>query len=342
MRRLARDFILQIHITHKCTYNCKHCYLLDKNSELSLDQFKDIIDQYVIFIDHLEKMFKVTIYKIVHLTGGDPLLHPDLFKMLDYCNSNGIKIGLMGNPDLLTFENVKDLSLHNVISYQISIDNFHGIKKDLYTKALKNLNYFNIKPFIMYNLVYNNKDNLLELMDYFNHCEKQYKPNSFTFARVVKTGNAESFKNNKDFTPEEFKDFLYKAYDKSKIMENSEINFNFKEPLFSLLLYEVGELKIQENNCVYGSCLAGINLFCVSASSDIYACRRLNKIIGNISKDTFEDLFFKNDFIKDIRNYKEYNECNNCALLNYCRGCRAIAYTVNNNIYEKDPMCWKK
>jgi MoaA/NifB/PqqE/SkfB family radical SAM enzyme len=62
---------LEIEITGKCTYKCRHCYgSFPKAGELSLDKVHEIVSQ-----SH-------GLFDCLILSGGEPFVHPDLTKMV--------------------------------------------------------------------------------------------------------------------------------------------------------------------------------------------------------------------------------------------------------------------
>ena len=75
-RRLELPETLSIEVTTRCNCECCHCFARARSSppsQLPFEVVKDIIAEgYLIGYRHL------------HITGGEPLLWPDLFKALDF------------------------------------------------------------------------------------------------------------------------------------------------------------------------------------------------------------------------------------------------------------------
>jgi MoaA/NifB/PqqE/SkfB family radical SAM enzyme len=81
---------LNIHLVDHCNLNCKGC-----------DNFSSIADEKYHSVESLERDFN-RIYELangkidlIHLMGGEPLLHPELLKILDIAGKNFGKTGLM-------------------------------------------------------------------------------------------------------------------------------------------------------------------------------------------------------------------------------------------------------
>lgn len=59
----------------------------------------------------------------IHLSGGEPLLHPDLEEIIQYIAQKGISSGLLTNGYLLTEERIRKLNRVGLDYLQISVDN---------------------------------------------------------------------------------------------------------------------------------------------------------------------------------------------------------------------------
>lgn len=87
---------IAFNITRRCNKDCYFCYLEKKDEDLSLEQLKKIIYN----IDNIEK---------VTLTGGEALLHEDLYEMLDFLVDISSDINLLTNGTLLNKKTIDKL-----------------------------------------------------------------------------------------------------------------------------------------------------------------------------------------------------------------------------------------
>ena len=71
-------FLLVFHITGRCNLNCSYCYAskYSKYGDLSLEKVKEILNQ-----------AKDLGTKNIIFSGGEPLLHSEIFKILEYSNN---------------------------------------------------------------------------------------------------------------------------------------------------------------------------------------------------------------------------------------------------------------
>ena len=93
---------LCLEVTNKCPLRCLHC---SSNSsptarqELKLKEIKRIIDD-----------FKSLGGKVLEISGGEPLLHKDIFKIIEYGKSKKLEIRLYTNGIYLNAASVKELA----------------------------------------------------------------------------------------------------------------------------------------------------------------------------------------------------------------------------------------
>jgi len=91
---------IYFYLTEGCNLCCRHCWIAPKfqNGErvyqnLSVDLFKSVIQQ-----------AKELGLAGIKLTGGEPLLHPEIKQILEFICQEGIKLTLETNGILLTLE----------------------------------------------------------------------------------------------------------------------------------------------------------------------------------------------------------------------------------------------
>ncbi len=108
--------VVQWSITGRCNYHCKHCFMSApdyKGSDLSLEQMIHVLDE----LDSCG-------IKVISLTGGEPLVNPHLYEILDVMKERNMVLetlytnGALVNEDLL--DNLEQRGFHP--AFQISFD----------------------------------------------------------------------------------------------------------------------------------------------------------------------------------------------------------------------------
>ena len=75
-------FSMQWHITDKCDQRCKHCYIYaGKDKEYSPEFDYETLKK--IFLNYLDTCNRMNKNPNIAITGGDPLLHNDVWKLLE-------------------------------------------------------------------------------------------------------------------------------------------------------------------------------------------------------------------------------------------------------------------
>lgn len=346
-------FVLQWHITGLCDQSCLHCYMVNDpithrrelRNELSLKDCQTIIDSFVDFAQVAEARPKI------NFTGGDPLLRPDFFEILQYVSCRGISMSVMGNPFHLSADNISRMKDLGVGSYQVSLDGMEvthdSLRKsgsfDATVKAIKLLVACRMRTVVMFTLSKKNSDDLFDVMRLVD----QLGVNTFAFARL--SGNSVIDTNLSPaevmFTPLEYRDLLLKAQCLINELraDGSKTSFTLKDHLWKLLLYEQGKFKTEDDadGQIASGCHIGCRDLAVLADGTVFACRRFHSPIGKMPEQSVLEVFTseKLDYYRDI---SKFELCNKCPLLRYCRGCPAVAYGASGgNFFAPDPQCWR-
>lgn len=340
---IVGSFSLQWHLTDACPNRCSHCYItadMRAKRKLSLNQL------YAIATDFFESFRDLNLVRSISFTGGDPLLHPYFWKILRFVRekeNNNLEINILGTPTLLTRKAVVQLEEQGVRHYQLSLD---GTKKthDFFrgkgsfnetVKTLKMLSKTAIRPIVQSTVSKINFGKMTEIAD----VAIDNGAALWDFSRFVPT--KENIKAAM-FSPLEYRLFLedMKEY---YLKSGYKHNAGRKDPLW--ILIELPE-KHEECGCsrsqiVSGGCTIGSLAFSVLPDGKVMGCRRhLGSIIGVVPEEKFENIFFESKNMHRMRKLKKIKKCQKCEWLFHCRGCRAVAFGVSQDLYASDPQCW--
>lgn len=337
-----RYFAFQWHITDYCDQRCKHCYIFAeeeiKTNEMHLDKMKHVIKS-------CEEMCeKINRKPYFYITGGDPILHKDFWKLLELLKQKEIPFTILGNPFHLNDEVCLKLKKYGCEKYQMSIDGLREthdyIRKegsfDDTIKKIKSINKANIKSVIMTTVSKTNIAEIPKIIDLVVENEVDI----FAFSRYCPT----SKEKNINIKPLEYRKLLDKCYKKFQEYKDSKTYFNMKDHLWKLYQYEEGLFKIDKNldeSLIYDGCHCGESHFTILPNGDLYACRRMESKVGNIFRKEIYDVWTSSE-MDEYRKYNDFVKCSKCELHRFCRGCPAVTYGMTQNMYLADPQCWKE
>ena len=116
-RKLAAPVVIW-NLIRRCNLTCKHCYTtsadIDFPGELTTPEIYTVMDDL--------KAFKVP---VLILSGGEPLLHPDIFNISRRAKDMGFYVALSSNGTKITADNIDEIA---DIDYQYIGVSLDGIK----------------------------------------------------------------------------------------------------------------------------------------------------------------------------------------------------------------------
>ena len=339
-------FSFQWHITDECDQRCKHCYIFAENTgkcpeRMTRPQMEAVLQNCLDFCENFGRQ------PYFYLTGGDPILHPDFWTLLEMFRAEVIPFTIMGNPFHLTDEVCQRLHDCGCVRYQLSIDGIEEThdwfrKPGSYKTTLEKvamLNKAGIRSIIMTTVSGKNIDEVPAIIDAVVAAGAKV----YAFARYCPT----SEEKENSISPMRYRKLLA---DCDKIFHDyeaagCETYFNRKDHLWTLYDYEMGRFRIPEDaepDMIYGGCNCGNGHLTILPTGDVYACRRVqNSRVGNVFENRLADLW-THEF-EAYRDYDKFRKCSKCELKAWCRGCPAVASsTGGGDFYAADPQCWKE
>ena len=105
--------LVQVELTEACNLRCRFCYNSQK-PRYNTNVFR-----------MLDSLAEQSVMQVT-LTGGEPLMHPDFFKILEYATAKFTNVMILSNGALMDNKVVERISSAGVMSVSISI---HGDEK---------------------------------------------------------------------------------------------------------------------------------------------------------------------------------------------------------------------
>jgi radical SAM protein len=346
-------FVVLWELTRACDLVCKHCRAeaipsRDPN-ELSTQEAFQVVDQI--------RQFHDTAPIIIVLTGGDPLRRPDLFEIIAYSASKGLRTTITpsGTPfvKFTDLEKMKSSGLHRVaVSLDGSNakihDEFRGVAGsfDSSIQILKWAASCGIETQINTTITRYNLDDF----DNLARLGTDLGIALWSVFFLVPTGRG-SLKDSADA-----KDYE-KIFEKMVALAKSA-SFDIKStaaPQYRRVLVQqqVKEKKKHKGGLTqvgFESAMAGnrsrkgVNdgngILFISHTGEVYPSGFLPVSGGNLRKENLVHIYRESKLFKDLRDYTKISgKCGACEFRPICGGSRARAYGVYGDYLASDPFC---
>ena len=264
------------------------------------------------------------------LSGGEPLLRPDIFQIIRHAVSSGMRVSLASNGTRITPEVADEIAASGVTRVSISLDGASAEKHDLsrgpgsFRAALNGLENLRGKVDFQINFTITKK-NESEVSNIFDLAEK-VGAKALHFFFLVPTGRGQE---EDLITPERQEEILIQIdQERSRGME-----------VQVTCAPQYARLARQGKDRRKGGCLAGKSFVFVSRKGDVYPCGYFPLRVGNIRENNFIDIWENSAELQALRERNLKGKCGRCSFSKSCGGCRARAYAKTGDYLGPDPSC---
>ena len=336
-----KEFFIQWHLTERCNLACIHCYQDGtRPGEVDLPAVREAAGEVSDMVKSWAEMYAIPFSPSFNLTGGEPLLLPDIFEILETLKRQRFEVYLLTNGTLVDAEKAKRLS-GLVDGVQISIEGLAHVHdavrgEGAFLRACKGAEQL-VKSGVFVGLNTTlSRLNVAGLDDIFS-LGLSLGVQRVGFSRLVPYGRGEGLKNDM-LTAEQVRD----AYARVRGFKDGRIEAATRDPLGTAM--EGGAE--DAGDVAFAGCAAGVSGLTLLSDGTLMPCRRLPIAIGNLSTDSIREVWTESPVLNLLRERKEYaGKCAGCRRWAVCRGCRAIAYATSAlsgkaNFLADDPQCF--
>lgn len=321
---------IHVELTKSCNLKCYYCYkkaIFSKNKQLlETSKLLDIL-----------RLLAGKGLKVVELTGGEPLLHPDFLIILKTCYNLFEKVAILTNGTLIDEHLINSIKNYkDKLVFSISLDSYDEVEfekksgiKGSFKQATKGIKLLTKENFFV---------RASMAVDEYNwhHIEKtllyakSLGVSGFTYSPIMPSGRADK------------KRVFWETFP-IKTLVSFEKYIIEKYPAFIHILegQSVKELQLP------GGCGAGSRTFVLSEDGLVRMCATSEHygLIGDLKTQSIDDVF-SHPFCRIVSDLILPNKssCSNCKRLPLCAGCplkvleqikkigRDNCYWLKNNI----------
>jgi radical SAM protein with 4Fe4S-binding SPASM domain len=321
--RSGRLLSMEIEFSLRCNFNCPYCYVQGRptsyKDEMTPEEARGVLKQ----------ACDLGARKIIVL-GGEPMIYPQIFEMLQYIRGLGMTVEMFTNGTNITEETARrlgDLGVRVVLkmnSFEKAIQDELAGRKGAYESiqsafaSLREAGYPSEDRVLAISTIIckQNQHEIVRLWKWLR--DQDIAPYFEVVTPHGSAGSLHALRVDSDVSHRIFQELseLDKAYGHT---------WEPQPPL-------VG------NRCLRHqfSCL-------VNASGYVMPCVGVPIAAGNIREQPLADIIRDSEVIQDLRNYRQNikGPCASCEKLDECYGCRGAAYHTTGDYMASDPTCWR-
>lgn len=314
--------------TNQCNARCLHCSsnsTIRTNDELTEYEALNLIDQ----------LIEAGVIDLA-ISGGEPLMRPDISRIISYARDRGLMVGLGSNGWKLTRQQAHSLASARLNRLQISLDGLrssHDALRDwpgLFKEVLASIKVTQDMGLCVHVCCTINKYNANELSEFADFISG-IGVRRINFSRYVPTGRGN---DSLDLKGKEWEKVIRSCIElRDKYRNVIEITTHLAQQV--LIDNQVKSLP------AFIGCQAGIGQGCITANGTVLPCVLLPLPIGNIRNNRLKDIWQNSHIIQKLQNRDNLKGfCGICSQKNRCGGCRAVAFARQGDYLDTDPRCW--
>lgn len=287
---------------------------------------------------------------IMILTGGEPLLRPDVFEIATYGTQKGLRMVLATNGLLIDKETTKQMREASIQRVSISLDGATAESHDNFRRvagafsgSLRGIDLLK-KASIEFQINTTiTKENLHELPEIQKLAEELGAVAHHIFL-LVPTGRGKDFKEQ-EIAAKDYEKTLHWFYDQSDKVD-MQLKATCAPHYYRIMRQRAKEegkkITVESHgmDAVTRGCLGGTAFLFISHVGQVQPCGYLEVDCGNVRQAPLGEIWRDSEVLKNLRNFEEYKgKCGVCEYRKVCGGCRARAFEATGDYLEEEPLC---
>jgi len=328
---------LYFYLTEGCNLACRHCWIAPKFQSgeniypsLPFEMFQDIVRQ-----------AKPLGLSGVKLTGGEPLMHPDIHRILEFIRREGLALTIETNGVLCTPELAREIALGKQSFVSVSLDGadaetnewIRGVKGsfDAAVQGIKNLVEAGIRPQVILTIMKRNRHQVEDII----RLAESLSASSVKYNVMMPCARGEEMhKRGEAVSMEELVEIGRRV--ENELSPQTTMRLVYHHPAaFRPLGKMYGESRDGCSSCgIFG--ILGV------LSDGSYALCGIGEqvpelVFGHASKDKLADIWNNTPVLNQIREglpHKMEGICRDCVMKSICLGsCVAQNYYSSKNLF---------
>jgi heme b synthase len=353
----ARPRLVFWELTTGCNLRCVHC----RASATELMSPDDLpTSECLRIVDEIAEYAPL----ILVLSGGEPLWRRDVFQIASHAVSRGLRVALATNGTLVDEAMAHRIHDAGIVRVSISLDGADRATHDSFRghdgafdsaiRGLKCLQELGISTQINTTVSKHNAHQLPEMLE----LAKQLKVDAFHLFLLVPVGCGLTIAEDQSVGAAEAEEILNWFYDRS-LDSGMELKATCAPQYYRIVRQRRAEVRRQggeapplmaghphhsghptDLNQMTRGCLAASGVCFISHRGSIQPCGYLPLEAGNLTRQSFRDVWENSPLFADLRNLDNLEgKCGCCEFKQVCMGCRARSYGMTGNYRGEEPFC---
>lgn len=332
-------YLVALNLTERCNLGCAHCYLDARvmkegaADELATSEVRQVLDS----------IAEAGPEAMIVLTGGEPLLRPDIEELAAHAGRLGLMVVLGSNGIRLTPGRIASLQRAGVAGIGLSLDSLDPDRHDRFrgrkgawiktTDAIDACAAAGMPFQIHFSVTDDTADEIDGMVGFARECGALVLNVFF----MVCTGRGEKYS---DISPEKYEYVLRRvagaARNEKRLMVRAKCAPHFKRiamemdpdwPITSAHGYDAG------------GCIAATRYARVTPNGTVTACPFMDTPAGSVRETPFAEIWRNSEHFHALRAPRLEGRCGICEYQKLCGGCRARPLARNGNLMGEDFLC---
>jgi heme b synthase len=345
---MAQEFIpkwVAWETTQKCNLRCVHCRcssdLTSSEGDFTTDEGKKLLKEIADFSK-----------PVVVLSGGEPLMRPDIFELAGYGTSLGLRMCMATNGALVTDEVCAKMKAADIKMVSLSLDGSTAAIHDDFRScpgafegvlnAAEKFRSNGIKFLINSSFTKRNQTDIAATFK----LAKSLGATAWYMFMIVPTGRGEEIMNEL-ISKEDYEEILEWHYQQEKQEDDILMRPTCAPHYYRLVPQRAKEegVAFERRSLTFSTgggkgCIAAQTICLIDCFGNVKPCSYFHRTAGNVKETPFREIWENSEIFKDLRNFKAYKgKCGQCEFINVCGGCRARADAVHGDYMAEEPFC---
>jgi heme b synthase len=334
--------------TAGCNLRCIHCRRIDVADELvpedlTTAEAKQLVDQIVAFCN-----------PILVLSGGEPLIRPDIFEIAEYAVAKGLRVALATNGTLIDEPMAQRIVDAGIRRVAVSLDGATAETHDTFRAlpgsfaqaldGIRHLRALGMSVQVNTTVARHNIDELPQILDLALSLEAD----ALHIFLLVPVGCGVEIADEQMISPHQYEEVLNWFYDRDqeRLLELKAtcaphyLRIVRQRTATQKREQDAGPATSSDLYAMTKGCLAGTGVCFVSHKGEVFPCGYLPLPAGNIREQPLQQIWQDAPIFKELRDPELLEgKCGRCQFKRICGGCRARAYGTSGNYLDEEPFC---